>query len=125
MMDESSFLPLGLDEKRMCDFFDPLVTHGFAIVVEKEGQIVGGMLGDVITPWYAKKRMGIEHAVYLLPEHRHGLTAARMIQGWVKWCKANDAVQCRAGVTTGNDNLERLYLALGFTRCGGNFVLNL
>lgn len=124
MVAESSFAPLGVDAERMAKFLDPLVSHGFVVVVEKNHQVVGAMLGDVVTPWYGKKRMGIEYAVYLMPEHRHGLTAARMVQSWVKWCKENEAVQCRAGVTTGNDSLERLYLALGFNRCGGSYVLN-
>lgn len=124
MVGESSFAVMGVDSDRMATFLSPLITHGFVVVAEKDGGLVGAMLGDVVTPWYGQKRMGIEYAVYLQPEHRHGLIAARMIRGWVDWCKANRAVQCRAGVTTGNDKLERLYLAYGFERCGGNFVLN-
>lgn len=125
MVADSSYAPLGVDAVRMAKFLDPLVSHGFVVVTQKEGDVVGAMLGDVVTPWYALNRMGIEHAIYLEPEHRHGLTAARMVGAWVDWCRRNGAVQCRAGVTTGNSDMERLYLALGFERSGGSFVKNL
>lgn len=125
MVADSTYAPLQVDPERMASFLDPLISHGFVVVVQKDGAVVGAMLGDVLTPWYAQKRMGIEYAIYLEPEHRHGLTAARMVGAWVAWCRDMGAVQCRAGVTTGNGDMERLYVALGFERSGGSFVKNL
>lgn len=125
MVADSSYAPLGVDPARMESFLGPLISHGFVIVVEKQGAVVGAMLGDVIVPWYGLNRMGMEYVVYLEPEHRHGLTAARMVGAWVDWCRRQGAVQCRAGVTTGNASLERLYAAMGFERSGGSFVKNL
>lgn len=125
MVADSTYAPLGVDEDRMRAFLGPLISHGFVVVVEKAGAVVGAMLGDVVVPWYGVNRMGVEYVVYLEPEHRHGLTAARMVGAWVDWCKRHGAVQCRAGVTAGNASLERLYVALGFERSGGSFVKNL
>lgn len=125
MVADSTYAPLGVDEGRMAAFLGPLISHGFVVVAEKDGATVGAMLGDVMVPWYGRNRMGVEHVVYLEPQHRHGLTAARMVGAWVDWCRRQGAVQCRAGVTAGNASLERLYLAMGFERSGGSFVKNL
>ena len=68
--------------------------------------------------------MGIELAIYIEPEHRSGLMASRMIVRWLAWCKAQGAIQCRAGTTTGDARVHRLYQAMGMNPCGAAFSIN-
>jgi L-amino acid N-acyltransferase YncA len=124
MLLDSDYNPFDVSKQRFTQFATPLITHGFAMVKEVNDRLVGAVLGDVITPWFSTKRMGIEYAVYIRPEHRNGLTAARMITKWCEWCKANQAVQCRAGISTGNMAVATLYERLGFRRSGTNFILD-
>lgn len=125
MLANSDYSTFDVDEARFVSFAGPLVTHGFVIVAEKDGQVVGALLGDVVTPWFSTKRMGVEYAVYIEPEHRNGLMAARMINQWAQWCKEQGAVQCRPGISTGNFEVARLYEALGFKQCGMAFTKDL
>lgn len=125
MLADSDYAPFDVSAERFERFATPLITHGFAMVKESGGELVGAVLGDVITPWYSTRRMGVEYAVYIRPDKRNGLTAARMVSQWVKWCKAHDAVQCRAGISTGNMAIARLYEAMGFRRSGTSFILDL
>ena len=124
MLLDSDYNPFDVSASRFEQFATPLITHGFAMVKESDSEVVGAVLGDVITPWFSTKRMGIEYAVYIRPDKRNGLTAARMITQWVQWCKAHDAVQCRAGISTGNMSIARLYERLGFRRSGTNFIID-
>lgn len=125
MLANSDYSAFDVDAERFERFAGPLITHGFVIVCEVDGQVVGALLGDVVTPWFSTKRMGVEYALYLEPEHRNGLTAARMIGRWVQWCKEQGAVQCRPGISTGNFQAARLYEALGFKQCGMAFTKDL
>ena len=121
MSDNSSFAVLGFCPERFAAFVAPLITHGFALVSDIDGEVVGAMLGDVVQPWFAKNRMGVEYAVYLAPEHRSGLTAARMVSRWERWCKEQGAVQCRPSISTGNTQISRLYEAMGFETVGAAY----
>ena len=124
MLADSDYVPFDVSAERFEAFVMPLITHGFAMVKESDGELVGAVLGDVITPWFSTKRMGIEYAVYIRPDKRNGLTAARMIAQWVQWCKGHGAIQCRAGISTGNMAIARLYERFGFRRSGTNFILD-
>lgn len=125
MLAEGDYAPFNVDSERFRKHAEPLITHGFAMVYEVDGALQGAVLGDVITPWFSSKRMGIEYAVYIRPSHRNGLTAARMVNSWVRWCKDHGAVQCRAGISTGNMAIARLYERFGFRSSGTAFILDL
>jgi L-amino acid N-acyltransferase YncA len=124
MVAESDYKPFGVDVEKFTGFITPLIANGFVAVKEVDGLVVGAMLGDVVAPWFTTKRMGIEHAIYISPKYRNGLTAARLITEWIGWCKANGAVQCRAGISTGNMAVASLYERFGFKKSGTNFILD-
>lgn len=99
-----------------------LINSGFLVVAEKEGCVVGAMLGDVYTPWYTNDRMGIDYSLYIEPEHRNGLLAVKMIKRFEEWCIGMGAKQIRPGVGTGDKNVGRLYRALGYQAVGEWFL---
>lgn len=125
MLAESDYAPFNVSPERFARFAEPLVTHGFVMVYERDGELIGAVLGDVITPWFSDKRMGVEYAVYIADKHRNGLIAARMIHQWVSWCRKQGAVQCRAGISTGNMAIAKLYERFGFRQSGTAFILDL
>ena len=125
MVAESNFMPFGVKLERFNKFMSAMITHGFVVVSQKEGELVGAMIGDVMTPWYSDYLMGIEHAIYIKPEHQSGIVAARMIKQWVQWCKGKGAIQCRAFVGTGNPAVCRLFVAMGFRQEHASYIFDL
>lgn len=121
MHTDTSYAHVTYSPARVAATCATLISNGFIIVAELDGVIVGAMLGDVCQPWYTEDYTGIEHALYLQPEHRNGLLAAKMVRSFEKWCVSMGAKQIRPGVGTGVGNVERLYEALGFKRVGSFF----
>lgn len=120
----SNYAPMGFDDEKAAGFIRHLIVHGLAAVAVEDGQIAGGILGDVIEPWYSRNRMGIEHVLYVLPQHRGGRAALMLVRAWVKWCLDSGATQIRPGVSTGCEAAEAFYERLGFKRAGGLFVMD-
>ena len=95
----------------------------YAAVIEKDGEIIAFMGGDIIEPWYSDDAIGIEYGVYVWPNHRGGKCPIMLISNFVAWCKMNNVKQIRPGISTGNTKLSGLYIALGFTKTGDNFLM--
>lgn len=95
-----------------------MISNGFLMVAEKDGEVVGVMMGDVHVPWYTTERMGFDMCLYIYPEHRNGLFALRLIKKFEEWCIAMGASQIRPGIGTGNPAVTRLYEKLGFKSVG-------
>lgn len=121
---ESSFSPISYCGERVAQAASALISHGFAVMAETDGTVIGGMMGDVLTPWYSTERMGIDYTLYIEPEHRNGILAIRMVRMFEEWCKSMGAVQIRPGVSTGHMSAGKLYRALGYQQVGECFVKN-
>ena len=98
--------------------FETMIDAGFAMVAVIDGKIVGGMIGDVYTPWYTLDKLGIDYSIFVLPKHRNGLIAFKLIKAFENWCISNGAKQIRIGIGTGDKNVSRLYEKLGFDIVG-------
>ena len=101
-----------------------LDNDGFFVVIEHDGKVVGGMLGDVVSPWFSDSKVGIEYIIYVDPGHRQGRDTYRLIRSWLEWCKIQQCVQIRPMVTSGNMQVCRLYKAMGFELAGETFLMN-
>lgn len=124
-LQHSSYAPLVYDKIKTHDFLDELLDEkGFMVVAERDGQIVGGMVGDVITPWFSDDKIGVEYIIYMHPDYRTGRDAYRLIRSWVEWCKYQDVKQIRPAISSGVNRGERLYQAMGFEVVGSNFLMN-
>lgn len=120
----SSYAELSYNANKTVDFIEELLeSNGFAVGIEKNGLLVGAMLGDVIEPWFSDSKVGIEHIIYVDPEHRSGRDVYRLIRAWVEWCKAQGCEQIRPQITSSIFKVARLYEAMGFELSGYNFVL--
>ncbi len=122
---ESSFAPMDYDPAVCSKTFLGLIKSGqFAVVVEHEGQIIGGMLGIITPSWFGKDWVANDIALFMLPSHRRGSAAVRMVDTFIAWGKAAGVKQIRPGVSTGCEVAERIYEAKGFARCGAIFYMN-
>lgn len=122
MNNETSYKHVEYAPDRVAATCQLMITSGFLMVAEKNGEVVGVMMGDVVTPWYTNERMGIDYALYIYPEHRNGLIAVRLIKKFEEWCIAMGATQIRPGIGTGDKNVIRLYKSLGFKSVGEWFL---
>jgi ribosomal protein S18 acetylase RimI-like enzyme len=120
--DESNYSHVTYSPERVKATCLLMMNQGFLVVSEKNGVVVGVMMGDVQTAWYTNERMGFDLTLYIEPEHRSGLMAARMIRQFEQWCKAMGATQIRPGVSTGSESASKLYKALGYVVTGEQFL---
>lgn len=127
MHKESSFSSMRFSREKVYKRLVTLVQadYGFAVAVEQEGRVVGGMVGAVFEDWYTTDKVATDFALFLEPEFRNGITAARLVSRFVSWAKASGAKQIRPGVSTGEvgAGAERLYEHFGFRRVGALFAL--
>lgn len=115
---ESSYGHVEPSKARIRTTFETMIDAGFAMVAVIDGAIIGGMIGDVYTPWYSLDKLGVDYSIFVLPKHRNGLIAYKLIKAFEKWCIESGAKQIRPGVGTGNKNLTRLYNKMGFETVG-------
>lgn len=103
-------------------------VSGFAVVhVADDGQIDGGMAGVVSPRWFSAERQFSDLALFVRPDKRGGLLAARLIKATVAWCEAQGLrpFDVQLGISTGihpeqtGEFLERL----NFERVGGIYRL--
>lgn len=88
------------------------------LVSENEGVIDGAALAHIEPHWYSDDLVAQELAVYVAPNKRGTLRAARLVASIDAWACAMGAKMLQAGCTTGvavNRTIE-LYEHLGFSR---------
>lgn len=78
----------------------------------------GFMFGIASRTWYDSELNAHELLLYILPEYRGGLLAARLIKQFELHAKSLDCVHVRAGTSTlvNTESVLRLYERLGYTR---------
>lgn len=93
---------------------------GLLVVAEREGKIIGGFLGLVVEHWFSNSRIATDFALFIHPDHRGGMTAARLLKRFVAWSREQGAELITAGITTGvnADASTRLYQSIGFEPVG-------
>lgn len=121
---ESSWSRMEYNRNKTADFLEDLMDdNGFLVVAEREGKIIGGMVGDIVRPWFSDDLMGIEHILYVHPDYRMGRVPYQLIKAWTQWCIDNGAKQIRPMISSGNFAAVRLYQAMGFQTVGGAFLM--
>ncbi len=125
MHSDSSFKNVPYSADRVAAMATILIEHGFVMLIEIDGKVVGGMLGDVISPWYTTERMGTDFALYISPEHRTGTAAFKLVKAFEKWCESMGATTIRPGVSTGSKTAGKLYKALGYEQVGECYMKKL
>jgi N-acetylglutamate synthase-like GNAT family acetyltransferase len=127
MHEASSFCTLDYDEDVVKTTFGDLIDESqFVVLAENiNGEVIGGMAGRVTPSWFGKDSIANDIAIFITPDERGGLRAVQFVKAFVLWARLAGAKQVRTGVTTGDARAEHLYAAMGFTRCGASFYLEL
>jgi len=88
------------------------------------GEAVALFVGMVSTSFFGPDRVAHDLLLFVHPDRRGGLMAARMIERFRAWARSRGAKQLRLSISTGvnPEATGRLYEHLGLARVGGVFM---
>lgn len=125
MHGESRYARYPWNARKVCGLMDWLLANddGLLLVAEHGGEIVGGFLGMVADHWALDTRLATDFALYVKPDRRGGIAAARLGAAYRDWALSRGAPEPELGITTGVRETEtaRLYRSLGFLPAGQLF----
>lgn len=99
---ESRFRALSFDLQKVGDIFGQLIGGaGIVLVAEVEGRIVGGIAAAVVEYWFSRAKVAQDFALFIEPEHRGGMLAARLLHKYEDWAREQGAHAVEMGVNTG------------------------
>lgn len=127
MHGESRYSVLPFSEGKMFGLLAKLIESGdgCVLVAQKGGQVVGGFVGMVAAHWFSTGLIASDFGLFVHPDHRGGMAAARLLKAFIAWARDKGAAMITAGITTGVhvESTTRLYQALGFQPAGVVFNL--
>lgn len=92
------------------------------LVSEINGVINGFFIGVISEHYFSATLMSSDLLLYVVPEHRNGLSGVRLIKSYIEWAKESGVEPCniQLGQTAGIDPavVDRLYKKLGFHPSG-------
>ena len=93
------------------------------LVAEQDGEIIGGVAGMVTPHWFSDELVANEYGVFILPDHRGGMTAVRLVRGYIEWAKSQGAKMIQLGISTGVhvEQTQALYQAIGLKQFSVGF----
>lgn len=93
------------------------------LIAERDGEILGGVAGFVSPHWFSDDLVANEYGVFILPDHRGGMTAVRLVRGYIDWAKSKGAQMIQMGISTGVhvEETEALYQAIGLKQFSVGF----
>jgi GNAT superfamily N-acetyltransferase len=74
---------------------------GLLLVADNGGEIAGGIAAMVTPHWFSDDLVSSDIGLFMLPRHRGGMTAVRLMRGYIEWAKFRGALQIQAGISTG------------------------
>jgi len=93
---------------------------GFVQVIERDGEVVGGMVAMATPHYFSPDMVACDLALFVSPEHRGGMAAARLLTSYRNWGKSLGAAKVQLGVMAGIEAwmVEALCERLGARRAG-------
>lgn len=119
---ESRFARRRFSLDKMAALFSSLIDSddGLVLVAERDGVVHAVFAGYVAEDWFGPDRMSGDFGLFVRPDSRGGLDAARLVKAYVRWARERGVVEPEVGISTGihTETTTRLYEALGFQRIG-------
>lgn len=114
-------------EKAAAFLLQLIEGEGVVFVAEVDGQVIGAMAGGIVDQWFSHDLIAYDYSVFVLPSHRHGITALRLIKAFVAWARIKGAKQVQMGICTGVnvEGISRLYESAGFRLLGPLYAMEL
>lgn len=126
---ESRYAAMSFDVDKMARTFAALIDGaGCLLVAEHDGEVVGGLAGWCAEHFFSREKVAGDYGVFVPPERRGGLVAARLLRAFVAWAREQGVADrwIQPGITTGvhQQATEQLYRAIGFVPVGTVFAFN-
>lgn len=117
---ESTPLPNYIEycEESMAETMDGLISSptGTIIVMEKCGEIVGGIAGFTLSPYFNKNvTIGQQQFFFVHPEHR-SIKSLVLLELWEEWCKNKGCVMKWSGAKMNHEYpaMEKMLTRRGY-----------
>lgn len=93
------------------------------VAVDEHGKIYAMYVGRLTQYYFGTDLVAVDELVFVRPDRRGGLAAARLIKGFETWAIEAGASEIRPASSTGVyiDQTRKLYEALGFETVGHTF----
>ena len=124
---ESRYADLPWDGDKLRRLIEQLIDipDGLALVAVQGGEVVGGFIGMVYEQFFSPAKVASDFGLYVSPDRRGGLHAARLLKAYVAWARSRGVPDrwIQAGVTTGVnvETSSKLFAACGFAPVGNLF----
>lgn len=119
---ESVYAPFSFNEDKVRSVLESLLSgSGCVIVFERAGVILGYFLGMLTEHWFGDSTLACDLALYVVPEHRGGPAAVRLLRAYMNWARlvGADDVQIAQSTGVAIDRVAHLYQRFGFVPVGG------
>lgn len=111
------FSKLSFSHAKVQQLFATLVNapSGLLLVAERDSMLTGAVAAVICPHWFSDELVATEYGVFILPEHRGGMAAARLVRAYVGWAKEQGArlIQCGISTDVHHEETAALYQALG------------
>ena len=74
---------------------------GLVLLVEEDFELVGGIAAMVKPHWFSTDLMAYDLALFVRPDRRGSVAAARLLKAYKDWAKEKGAVITQFGISTG------------------------
>ena len=124
--ESTNYRALEFSPERVREMALMVIQNGFAMVAVQDGKIIGLMAGSLVQPAFSKDLMACDFLLYVLPEHRGGTAAVKLVAAYVQWARKGGAKIITVGVTAGIDNDVAIsfYRAMGFRESGVQMMMD-
>lgn len=127
--EESRFgrYPLNVEKARAAILEAVSVPKASCVLIAEHATdgVIGMLAGFVATPRFADVLIAQDHGFYVLPEHRGGSAAIKLMIAFRRWAENRRAVEMciNQNVDIDQARFNRFMRHLGFQCCGSNYVL--
>ena len=121
MHKESRFSVLRYDCEKVANLVHHLISSDqCALVAEEDGVVVGLFIGMILPHWCSSDLVSMDMALFVNPEKRGGMTAAKLVKTYRQWAIDRGAKMVGIGVNTGvhAEVTGKLYERIGFKMIG-------
>jgi|TARA_R110000803_G_scaffold14164_2_gene39476 GNAT superfamily N-acetyltransferase len=117
---ESRYAKLDFDPEKLRGLGETILgdpDSWLALVAERDSEIIGFCIGYVAPHFFGNDLTSGDLAIYVSPDHRGGMTGARLVKAYDAWCSEQGVSEPLLGVSAGitPDRIGQLYERLGYT----------
>lgn len=122
---ESRYRRFSLNQRKSEAFFSSIIEDRRFIVLVDGDPVHAMFIGMISTFWWGDDTESSDLLVYVTPERRGGISAARLIRGYVDIAESLGVADIKIGVSSGIDTERTLqfFERLGFTAFATNCAM--